>query len=371
MRTLGTFVFLMAFAGVLGAAGYFYWQLQNGKSAGGERGGGQAALVTLAPVKERAFVDAIEGIGTAKANESIDLTAKATETVGALNFIDGQKVEKDFVVARMTSGEQAGDLAAARAAAAEAQQTYERVKGLSARGFASGAQVDATTAARDSTAGRVTALEQRLGDRVIKAPFAGVLGLRRVSVGTLVRPGDVITTLDDISTIKLDFTVAEAFLAPLKLGMTVRVTVAAYAERVFEGKIAGIDTRVDPVSRAIAMRAEIPNTEGLLRPGMLMTVALITAERVALSVHEESIVPLDNRHYVYVADTEMKVERREVKMGARQPGFVEVKSGLRAGERVVVEGTIRLRPGAPVTLEVPKEERRGKRSGGGLRGPAT
>jgi membrane fusion protein (multidrug efflux system) len=354
MRTLGTFVFLVAFAAVLAAAGYFYWQFQNGNPGGGERGGGQAVLVTLAPVEPRAFVDAIEAVGTAKANESIDLTAKSAETVGVLNFADGQTVDKDFVVAKMTSSEQAGDLAAARASAAEAQQTYERVKDLGARGFASRAQVDAATSARDSTAGRVSALESRLGDRVIKAPFAGVLGLRRVSVGTLVRPGDVITTLDDISTIKLDFTVPEAFLAPLKIGMSVRVSVAAYGERVFEGKIAGIDTRVDPLSRAIAMRAEIPNAEGLLRPGMLMTVALITAERTALAVPEESIVPLDNRHYVYVVDAEMKAERREVKIGARHPGFVEVKSGLTSGERVVVDGTIRMKTGATVTLEAPK-----------------
>lgn len=369
MRTLGTFLFLAAFAAVLAAAGYFYF-LPQGGGPGGERGGGGPVLVTLSPAETRAFVDAIEAVGTAKARESIELTAKATETVGVLNFTDGQKVEKDFVVARMTSSEQAGDLASARAAAAEAQRSYERVNGLAAKGFASGAQVDAATAARDSTAGRVAALESRLGDRAIKAPFGGVLGLRRVSVGTLVRPGDVITTLDDISIIKLDFTVAEAFLAALKTEMTVRVTVAAYDARVFEGKISGVDTRVDPVSRSIAMRAEIPNAEGLLLPGMLMTVALITAERTSLAVREESIVPLDNRHYVYVVDAQMKAERREVKIGARQPGFVEVKSGLRAGERVVVDGTIRLRPGATVTLELPKDEGRGKRRGGEQHGPA-
>lgn len=370
MRTLGTFIFLAAFAAVLAAAGYFYF-LPQGGGPGGERGGGGPVLVTLSPVEARAFVDAIEAVGTAKANESIELTAKSTETVGVLNFSDGQKVEKDFVVARMTSGEQAGDLAGARAAAAEAQRNYQRVKDLSAKGFASGAQVDAATAARDSTAGRVSALEQRLGDRAIKAPFAGVLGLRRVSVGTLVRPGDVITTLDDISIIKLDFTVAEAFLAALKTGMSVRVTVAAYDTRVFEGKISGVDTRVDPVSRSIAMRAEIPNAEGLLLPGMLMTVALITAERASLAVREESIVPLDNRHYVYVVDAQMKAERREVKIGARQPGFVEIKSGLRAGERVVVDGTIRLRPGATVTLALPKDDDKSKRRDGEQRGPAT
>lgn len=373
MRTLGTFVFLVAFVGVLAAAGYFYLQSQNGKTGGDERGGRQAALVTLAPVAERTFVDAIEAVGTGKANESIDLTAKATETVGALNFTDGQKVEKGFVVAQMTSGEQAGDLAGARAAASEAQKTFERVKDLAGRGFASGSQVDAATATRDSTAARVKALESRLTDRVIKAPFAGVLGLRQVSVGTLVKPGDLIATLDDISVIKLDFTVPEAFLASLQTGMTVRVTVAAYGERVFEGKIAGIDTRVDPVSRAIAMRAEIANAYGLLRPGMLMTVSLITAERVALSVREESLVPLDNRQYVYVVNGEMKAERREVKIGARQPGYVEIRSGLAKNERVVVEGTIRMKPGASVTLEAPKDDRgKGdKRGKTPMRGPAS
>jgi membrane fusion protein, multidrug efflux system len=372
MRIPRRYIVSIAVAVALAGAGYFYLLPQTGgPGGGGERGGGAPVFVTVAPVAERVFVDAIEAVGTAKANESIELTAKATETVGVLHFTDGQKVEKDYVVARMTSSEQGGDLATARAAAADAQRTYTRIKELSAKGFASRAQVDAATFARDSAAGRVTALESRMTDRTIKAPFAGVLGLRRVSVGTLVRPGDVITTLDDISIIKLDFTVAEAYLAALKTGMNVRVTVAAYGDRVFEGKVAGVDTRVDPVSRSLAVRAEIPNADAALHPGMLMTVALITAERTALAVREESIVPLESRHYVYVADAQMKAERREVKIGARDPGFVEIKGGLKKGERVVVDGTIRLRPGATVTLDPPTDEGKDKRRGGGARGPAT
>jgi membrane fusion protein (multidrug efflux system) len=345
-------------AAVVGGAAY--WML-SGSSEEGEGGGrgGQAVLVTLGPVEEREFVDVIEAVGTAKANESIEITAKSTETVGAVNFTDGQKVEAGFAIVEMTSREQSADLAASRAELQEASKAFTRIQELSGKGFATKAQLEQAISARDSAAARVKALESRVADRLIRAPFAGALGLRRVSVGTLVQPGAVITTLDDISIIKLDFTVPEGFLAALKEGMTVRVTVAAYPERTFEGIVQGIDTRVDPVSRAVAMRAEIPNGEGLLRPGMLMTVALLNNQRKSLAVAEQSLVPVEDRQYVYVAAPENKVERREVKIGERQPGFVEVLSGLKANEKVVVDGTLRLRPGATIRVagERPARER--------------
>jgi membrane fusion protein (multidrug efflux system) len=369
MRTLGTFLFLVAFAAVIGVAAYFWLYASKGEKDGEGRGGRDAVLVTLAAVEEREFVDVIEAVGTAKANESIDITAKATETVSAVNFTDGQKVDKGFVIVEMTSREQSADLVAARAELEEAVKNYERIKGLFDKGFATRAQLDQATAARDSAAARVKALESRVADRLIRAPFAGVLGLRKVSVGTLVRPGDVITTLDDISIIKLDFTVPEAFLSALREGMIVRLTVAAYPGRTFEGKVAGIDTRVDPVSRAVAMRAEIPNPDGLLRPGMLMTVALLNNQRTSLAVPEQALVPVEDRQYVFVALPDDKVERREIKAGARQPGFVEVLSGLKRGEKVVVDGTLRLRPGASIRVagERSKDGGRERRDGPGPR----
>lgn len=356
MRTIGTFLFCCLIVAI-GAAAYYGWFLKSDN--GDERGGAgrQAVLVTVAPVAAREFVDVIEAVGTAKAKESIDLTAKATETIGALNFTDGQKVPAGFVVAEMTSREQSADLAAARAEMNEATKAYQRIADLSAKGFATKAQLEQVTSARDSAAARVRSLESRVTDRLIKAPFAGVLGLRKVSVGTLVKPGDVITTLDDISIIKLDFTVPESFLGALATGMPVRATAAAYPGRVFQGVVAGIDTRVDAVSRSVAMRAEIPNQEDLLRPGMLMTVSLLKNQRQTLAVAEQSLVPVENRQYVYVVSPDMKAERREVKIGARQPGFVEILGGLKPGERVVVDGTIRLRPGATVRLAGPERDK--------------
>lgn len=329
------------------AAAYFLWGGAGGERGGRERGGGPV-LVTLGPVATREFADVIEAVGTAKANESVEVTAKSADTVGKLNFSDGQKVAKGFVIAEMTSREQTADLGAARAALAEAEKSYKRISDLSRKGFATRAQLDGALAARDAASARVAALDSRVSDRLMRAPFGGVLGLRRVSVGSLVRPGDVITTLDDISLIKLDFTVPEAFIGSLQVGSLVKVAVAAYPGRSFEGKVAGIDTRVDPVSRAVAVRAEIENADGTLKPGMLMTVNLITNQRKILAVPEEAIVPLESKQFVYLVTPDKKAERREIKIGSRQPGFVEVLSGLKAGDQVVVEGTLKLRPDADV-----------------------
>jgi membrane fusion protein (multidrug efflux system) len=346
MSSGGKFLLVGLIAAALAAGAYFRWAGSSGE--GGGRQGGQAVLVVLAPVETRNFSDVIEAVGTARANESVDITAKTADTVGTLNFTDGQKVEKGFVIAEMTSREQTADLGAARASLAEAEKAYTRISELSGKGFATRAQLDGALAARDAAAARVKALDSRVTDRLMRAPFGGVLGLRRVSVGSLVRPGDVITTLDDITVIKLDFTVPEAFIGALSMGSTVKVSVAAYPKRTFEGKVAGIDTRVDPVSRAVAVRAEIANADGVLKPGMLMTVNLITNQRNILAVPEEAIVPLESKQYVYLVGAEKKAERREVKLGARQPGFAEVLSGLKEGDKVVVEGTLKLRPDSEV-----------------------
>lgn len=380
MRTIGTFLFL-ALILAIGAGAYYGWQMASEGEGAGERGrdgpggGRQAILVRAEPVTTRAFSDQIEAVGTAKARESIELTAKSAETIGAINFTDGQKVPAGFVVAELTMREQTADVAAARAELSEASKAYDRINELLSRGYATKAQLEAATARRDTAAARVRSLESRVSDREIKTPFAGMLGLRRVSVGSLVRPGDVITTLDDITVIKLDFSVPEAYMGTLSAGMPVRATVAAYPGRVFQGKVAAIDTRVDPVSRAIALRAEINNDGDLLRPGMLMTVALVRNERTVLAVPEQCLVPIENKQYVFVVTADMKAERREVVIGARQPGYVEILSGLKAGERVVVDGTVRLRAGATVRFGGPEGEkdrpRERGRDGEAAAGPRT
>ncbi|MFO1237794.1 MAG: efflux RND transporter periplasmic adaptor subunit [Alphaproteobacteria bacterium] len=335
---------LWAFApGVLGLAG---------PSAGGGGGAGRAPVVTAATVGRETFVETIEAIGTALASESVTITAKTADTVGAINFTEGQQVEQGAILIEMTSTQQAADLMAARAELAEAEKAYDRAADLVAKGIAARATLDAATAARDAARGRVQAIEARLADTIIKAPFAGVVGLRNVSVGSYVRPGDVITTLDSIATIKGDFTVPERFLSVLKPGLKLSVQVAAYPGETFAGTVASVDTRIDPATRAVKVRAELPNADLRLRPGMLMSVVLDVAEHSALAVPESAIVAQGDKRFVFTIDAESKAQRVEVKTGLVKPGIVEILSGLNEGDRIVAEGTNKVIPGRPVTVDV-------------------
>ncbi len=212
MKFRTTIIAIVAIA-VSATGAYMWWGTGSKGGDGKSDRGNQPVLVTLTQARTQEFVDLIEAVGTAKANESIELTAKSTDTVARLNFTDGQKVAAGYVVAEMTSREQSADITAAEATLREQEQTLQRTRKLLESGFVTKASLDTARAARDSAAARVAATRSRMADRTIKTPFAGVLGLRRVSVGALVRPADVITTLDDISRIKVDFSVAETQLA--------------------------------------------------------------------------------------------------------------------------------------------------------------
>jgi membrane fusion protein (multidrug efflux system) len=168
-------------------------------------------------------------------------------------------------------------------------------------------------------------------------------------VGTLISPGSVITTLDDTSVIKLDFSVPENFLAALREGLTVRATAPAFPGRNFTGKVASIDSRVDQATRSVTVRALLANEDGALKPGMFLNVALANDEREALIIPEEALTPEAERQYVFVV-AEGRAERREVRIGGRTPGGVEIVGGLAAGEKVVVEGTQKVRDGSVVRV---------------------
>jgi membrane fusion protein (multidrug efflux system) len=205
-------------------------------------------------------------------------------------------------------------------------------------------QLEATLKANRARLGAATA---RLEDTVIRAPFSGRVGLRRVSVGTLISPGAVITTLDDTSVIKLDFSVPENFLATLREGLSIHARAPAFPGRSFAGTVASIDSRVDMNTRSVTVRALLANEDGVLKPGMFLNVTLANDEREALVIPEEALTPEAERQFVFVV-VDGKAQRREVRIGNRRPGSVEVLAGLSAGERVVVEGTQKIRDGAQV-----------------------
>jgi membrane fusion protein, multidrug efflux system len=309
-----------------------------------------ATAVIVAAAYSGRFEDRVEALGTLRASESVTLSATLTETVSAIHFDDGDRVEAGQVLVEMTSAEEHALLVEAQSTLAEANRQYRRVESLAAQGTAAKSLLDERRREWETARARLAGIEARLGDRIIRAPFAGVVGLRQVSVGTLVTPGDLISTLDDDATMKLDFAVPSVFLGTLRPGLAISATSAAFPERRFTGSVAAIDSRVDPVTRAVTVRAALPNPERLLKPGMLMQVVLSKDPRDAVIIPEKALMPLGDRQYVLVVGADAKVERREIRIGTRRAGEVELLEGMVAGERVVTDGTLKLRPGDPVRI---------------------
>jgi len=316
-------------------------------SPGGGNRSNAPASVTLAAVRTERVSQKLEALGNARANESVDISTKISNIVTAVTFRDGERVKRGQVLVQLDDAQARADVAAAQAAVTESESLYNRSRELLNTQALSKSSFDQLEATLKANRARLGAAAARLEDTVIRAPFSGRVGLRRVSVGTLISPGDVITTLDDTSVIKLDFSVPENFLASLREGLAIRATAPAYAGRSFAGSVASIDSRVDMNTRSVIVRALLANEDGALKPGMFLNVSLANDEREALVIPEEALTPEAERQYVFVV-ADGKVSRREVRIGGRRPGSVEVLAGLSAGERVVVEGTQKVRDGASV-----------------------
>ena len=318
---------------------------------GGPEVGEAPAAITVvtarvAPVEWR---DSIEALGTARANESVTLTAKVSETVRKVAFDSGDVVRAGDVIVDLSSGVQLAGLEEARASYQEAERQLARGLELAPTKVISESQLDTQRSTRDAAKARMDVVRAQLSDRVITAPFDGVLGFRQVSPGSLVTPGTPIATLDDISVIKLDFSVPERFLALLSRGQDIAAHSETYADRDFAGKVASVDSRVDPVTRSITVRAELPNPERLLRPGMLLSVRLYQAPRQAIVVPEIAVIQVGTEAFVYRVAQDQAAARVKVTLGARRRGEVEVTAGLASGDTIVTEGAVKLRDGARVT----------------------
>jgi membrane fusion protein, multidrug efflux system len=305
--------------------------------------------VIAVPARIERLALEIEALGTARANESIDVTAKISNIVKAVKFAEGQQVRIGDVLVELDGEQARADLAIAEAALKESTSQYHRSRELYTTKVLSDAQIEQIEATFRSNEARVAAARSRLSDTVIRAPFAGRVGLRRVSVGSLVNPGAVITTLDDTSRIKLDFTIPETYVAAIGPGLGIQAQSPAYPGQSFDGKVASVDSRVDPNTRSVMVRAMLPNDSGKLKPGMFLTVHLKRSESDVLLIPEEALVPEQGDVYVYVVKDGHAAKRR-VQIGQRRVGSVQVTDGLVAGEIVVTEGTQKLRDGAGVQL---------------------
>jgi membrane fusion protein (multidrug efflux system) len=316
--------------------------------AGGRAGGGAPAVVTTTVLAPQPWTDTIAALGTARARESVEITAKVSDTVAQVNFDSGQSASAGQVLVRLSNAQESAAVRQAQATYSAAQTLYARQEGLAQKQLIATSTLDAQRAIRDAAKANLDELGANASDRVIRAPFAGVLGLRRVSPGSLVSPGTVITTLDDLSALEVDFSLPERALGKLAVGQRVQATSDAFPGERFDGAIASIDTRIDPPSPALAARARFDNPDARLRPGMLLQVVLDQPVRQALQVPELSLQQVGQQSFVFLVGADDKVEQVPVTLGARRPGWIEILDGVKAGDRVVVEGIVKLKPGAKI-----------------------
>lgn len=321
----------------------------------GGRGGPEKPLeVVVAPVVSRKdFGETLEALGTTMANESVEITSNVTEFVRAIHFDDGDTVKKGDLLVELEKAEEEAALKSAKAQLDERQAAFTRAQELVQQQALSAATLEEREALLRQIEGQIEGLEAQLQDRVIRAPFDGVLGLRRISPGALVTAGQIITTLDDLSQIKVDFDAPSLFISALRPGLPITGQVDAYPDESFSGEIRTLTSRVDPVTRTVGVRALLPNEENHLRPGLLMSIRLTKNSRTSLLIPEGAVVQRADKSFVYEivdADGGKQAKEREVKLGTRVPGEVEVISGLEEGAQVVVHGLMQIRPGQQVRV---------------------
>ncbi|WP_306519116.1 efflux RND transporter periplasmic adaptor subunit [Rheinheimera sp.] len=300
--------------------------------------------VAMAPLNRE-----VKALGTALAYDSAKIVSATSDYLTFLQIREGQSIKKGEIIAQLNDTEEKARVNELAALLSEQKRQLARLKNLTRTQASAISLLDEQQAKVNATQAQLDAVQARLNEMVIRAPFDGLIGLRQVSEGAFISTGTVLTTLDDISTIRVEFNVAERYMADLVPGLDLRITNVAYGDQVFSGEIKALDPRLDPVTRSIKVHGIVANQELKLRPGMLLNVQVELANTAVLQIPEKAIVPLQNKHYVFVVDKENKVSQVEVELGERIPGSVEVVSGLKAGDEIVIEGTQKLRNGVSIS----------------------
>ncbi|MEE2024726.1 MULTISPECIES: efflux RND transporter periplasmic adaptor subunit [Alkalimonas] len=338
---------LLLLAGLILFSGYLFYQTQQ--EANGQRPPAQTVAVKTTHADTRPLVRQVSALGTGLANNSVELIASSSEYLTYLNVIEGRPVSQGEVIARLNDVEQRARVAELQAQLTEQQRQLERLKNLAATQATAQSMLDEQQTRVNTTLAQLESAESRLRQMTIRAPFNGVLGLRSVSQGAYVNSGSVITTLDDISRLRVEFNVSERFIAELAVGMPIAISNVAYRQVEFNGEIKAIDPRLDPVTRSVRVHGMIDNQDLRLRPGMLLDVRVTLDNQDTLMVPENALVPLQNRQYVFKVGEDNKVTQVEVTIGERIPGWVEILTGLTQGDEIIIEGVQKVRTGVTIS----------------------
>ncbi|MFO0405783.1 MAG: efflux RND transporter periplasmic adaptor subunit [Labrys sp. (in: a-proteobacteria)] len=319
-----------------------------GAGGGAGRGGPagptliEAADVTSGPIRLMA-----EAVGTTLARQAVDVVPLAAGRIVSIAVEPGRAVKTGDVLFELDKDIERANLMEAEAKLREATLALERADSLRKNKAIADAQFEQATSLVVTSQAEVDRANRRLADRVVRAPFDGIVGLKRVEIGESVTTQTVLTTLDDLSEVEIEFSLSEVLFEQVKIGQAVIANAAAFPGRRFEGTVRTIDSRVDPASRSFRVRATIPNRELVLPAGMFVHLSLVLNERTALTVPEEALLVQGGKSFVFVL-SDGKVARRPVELGQRDVGTIEILSGVAAGERIVTRGVQKLRDGASV-----------------------
>ncbi len=362
------FVFLI---GCLAYGGYLGWgEYVDAGETPPERargGGGGAIPVETGVARIQAMPVIAEAVGTTLARQSIEIVPLSDGRIEKISFQAGQQVKAGDVLVQLDSDIERADLKEAQAALDRAQLELDRITVLRQKNVATKATVDELASNLVAAQAAEARARRKLADRTIRAPFSGQTGISRYDKGARVTDTTVITTLDDLSSVEIEFSVAEYLFAKTRMGQKVEATAAAYPGRVFSGVVTQIDSRVDPVSRSFKVRAEVPNPDGALPRGMFLYLRMTLEAYEVLVIPEEAVVAETGSAFVFVVE-DNKVQRRSIDVGRREFGIAEVTDGLAPGTVVVTRGTGKLRNGATVKIISPDGTRKGKGQDGAKTG---
>ena len=310
--------------------------------------GGRATTVETITVTPTSLRESVRAVGTILADASALLRAEVPGQVVGLHFRDGQRVSKGDRLYSIEATVLEAEANEARANADQSEAAYNRAKELIDDALISATDFDTARANYNVAIARLKSSEARLSKTVIRAPFDGFVGLRRINIGDYATIGQELVDVVRLDPLRVEFTVPETQLSKVKAGQDVQVTVGAYPGEVFTGKVAAIAPQIDVAARSVTLRAELPNPDYRLRPGLFAQVSItLDVRENALVVPEQAIWPIGNDKTIFVVKDGV-AEQRVVRIGQRQPGTVEIIEGLSPGEELVTAGQMKIFDGASV-----------------------
>jgi membrane fusion protein, multidrug efflux system len=329
--------------------------IEKGRKGKG-KGAGAAIAVEAAIARGATTTTDIRAIGSLRSDESVQIASEIAGRIEAISFIEGAAVNAGDVLVKLDDALAAAQVADAQARFELAEANSERAKKLTPSGFVTGKAIDEAAATLETSRAALELERVRLSKHVIKAPFPGVVGLRKVSPGSYIGVGTAIVNLEKIDVLKVDFKLPELFLPSVNVGQTVDVIVDAQPGRTFAGEIYAIDPQVDVNGRALALRARLQNTGLLLRPGLFARVLVKGKQtREVVLAPESAIVPRGGETSVFRIDAGKAIETR-VKLGERRGAEVEILEGVLPNTQVVTAGQLKLRNGVAVEIVEPGPE---------------